>query len=64
VALLDWAAHQARRAVREWLRLDCGEDNPTLRSYYEREGFTAVGRRDFEGRWYAVVLLEKRLFEQ
>jgi len=63
VALLDWAGQQARRAGRDWLRLDCGEDNPALRGYYEREGFTVVGRRDFEGRGYAVVLLEKRPFE-
>lgn len=60
-ALLGWAAHQARSRERPLLRLDCVEDNPGLRSVYERQGFHVVGRRDFDARWYSVVLMEKDL---
>ena len=60
-ALLRWAAGQARARERTLLRLDCGEDNRALRRYYAGQGFDAVGRRDPHGRWYAVVLLERRL---
>lgn len=41
--------------------LDCGEKNEALRRYYTREGFRVVGRRDFNGRWYSVGLLERVL---
>lgn len=60
-ALLRWAAEQARGRSRSLLRLDCSEDNQALRRYYELQGFDTVGRRDFDGRWYSVVLLERRL---
>jgi len=58
-ALLDWAAVRARTAGRSLLRLDCSEDNEALRHYYSRQGFRTVGRRDFDGHWYPVVLLER-----
>lgn len=59
--LLRWAEEQALLAGTSQLRLDCGESNRQLRAYYERQGFQIVGRRDFEGFWYSVVLLMKPL---
>jgi len=58
-ALLRWAAGQARARGRSLLRLDCGEDNDALRRYYAQQGFRPAGRRDANGRWYSVVLLER-----
>jgi GNAT superfamily N-acetyltransferase len=40
--LLDWAAGQVAAHGRDWLRLDCGRDNPGLRTFYERLGFQHV----------------------
>jgi len=60
-ALLHWAAARARDRGRSLLRLDCGEDNEALRRYYADQGFRVVGRREAEGRWYSVVLLEREL---
>lgn len=59
--LLRWAAGQTLARGRSLVRLDCGEDNDALRQYYARQGFRTVGRRDFAGRWYSVVLLERPL---
>ncbi|HEX6797333.1 MAG TPA: GNAT family N-acetyltransferase [Ktedonobacterales bacterium] len=58
-ALLDWAAVQAARAGKTLLRLDCMRDNPGLRAYYERAGFTHV--RDLVGRTFSASLYEKRV---
>lgn len=58
-ALLTWAAAQGQEAGRGWLRLDCMEDNHALRGYYERLGFSAVGRHDSEDAGHPVVLLQK-----
>jgi len=63
-ALLDWAGQQARHAGRRQLRLDCSEDNAALRTYYQQHGFETVGRRDFDGHWYSVVLLDKALEQE
>lgn len=60
-ALLIWAADRASSAGRSYLRLDCAEGNPALRSYYARAGFRQRGRRDFDGPWHGVVRLEKPL---
>lgn len=60
-AMLEWAGEQARRAGRRQLRLDCSEGNAALTTYYQRQGFETVGRRDFDGRWYSVVLMHKDL---
>lgn len=59
--LLQWAGGQIRDRECCVLRLDCGEENGALRRYYSERGFTEVGRRDSDGRWYSVVLLEQRL---
>ena len=42
-ALLRWADTLAERLGRPLLRLDCNADNPALRAYYERAGFTPRG---------------------
>lgn len=46
-ALLEWAAHAARRQGATLLRLDCLDTNTALRDYYRRAGFDQVCRRDF-----------------
>ncbi len=61
--LLRWAADQIRGRGCSLLRLDCGEENRALRRYYSEQGFKEVGRRDSDGRWYSVVLLEQRLLD-
>jgi len=38
-ALLQWAADRAGALGKRYLRLDCDEDRPKLRSLYERFGF-------------------------
>ena len=60
-SLLAWAEQQAGAAGVAMLRLDCVESNAGLRAYYARLGFREVGRRDFDGPWFAATLLEKRL---
>jgi hypothetical protein len=37
------------------------ESNQRLREYYAGQGFREVGRRDFDGPWDCVVLLERVL---
>lgn len=59
--LLAWVEDQAVTAGAPMLRLDCVESNAGLRAYYARLGFREVGRRDFDGPWFAATLLEKRL---
>lgn len=41
-ALMDWAARQARKAGRAWLRLDAWKSNPALHRYYLDRGFSFV----------------------
>jgi GNAT superfamily N-acetyltransferase len=41
---IEWMADEARRRGRTYLRLDCREDNPGIRRYYEGRGFTYVGK--------------------
>lgn len=59
--LLDWAAGRSRTEGAEVIRLDCVESNTALRTFYQRQGFQEVGRRDFDGPWYSATLLEKIL---
>jgi hypothetical protein len=40
---IEWMVGEVRRRGRTHLRLDCREDNPGIRSYYERCGFIHVG---------------------
>lgn len=41
--MLDWAAEQAAKRGKRYLRLDCVAANATLRAYYERNNFTPRG---------------------
>ena len=59
--LLDWAAERGRAEGAEVIRLDCVESNTALRTFYHRQGFQEVGRRDFDGPWYSATLLERTL---
>ena len=59
--LLDWAAERGRAEGAEVIRLDCVESNTALRTFYQRQGFQEVGRRDFDGPWYSATLLERTL---
>src|ERR1700722_1043443 len=40
---LEWMVAEVRRRGRMYLRLDCREDNPGIRGYYERLDFNCVG---------------------
>jgi GNAT superfamily N-acetyltransferase len=60
-ALLTWAEDRTNAVSRSFLRLDCVQGNLALRSYYARAGFREVGRRELDGPWQSVVLLEKQL---
>jgi GNAT superfamily N-acetyltransferase len=40
---LDWAAEEALRSGRRFLRLDCAADNLPLCAYYEEAGFVSLG---------------------
>jgi GNAT superfamily N-acetyltransferase len=40
--LIRWAAAEARRRGKRWLRLDTWNENRGTRSYYERQGFRHV----------------------
>jgi GNAT superfamily N-acetyltransferase len=57
-SMLAWAHGQALAAGAGFLRLDCVESNQRLRDYYAGQGFTVVGRHDFEGPWSSVILLQ------
>ena len=59
-SLLEWALQRTRQEGRAVLRLDCAETNTGLCSYYLRQGFRHVGRRDFgdDGSWFSVALFE------
>lgn len=45
---MEWMVSEVRRRGRTNLRLDCREDNPGIRSYYERIGFRLVGETTTE----------------
>lgn len=49
-AILREVERQTRERGRRLLRLDCVELNRDLAAYYERQGFRAVGRRDYPPR--------------
>ncbi|OZD07198.1 GNAT family N-acetyltransferase [Rhodococcus sp. 06-235-1A] len=60
-SMLEWASQRTRQEGRALLRLDCAETNIDLRSYYLRQGFRYVGRRDFAdgSSLFSVTLFEK-----
>ena len=43
-ALIEAAERLARAQKKDYLRLDCGEDNPRLNAYYELLGFVYRGK--------------------
>jgi ribosomal protein S18 acetylase RimI-like enzyme len=57
--LLRWAERTAASAGRRYLRLDCMAENPALRAYYERAGYTCRG--EFSGQGWKAALYEKAL---
>lgn len=59
--ILEEAAERGLAEGAEVIRLDCVESNTALRTFYQRQGFREVGRRDFDGPWYSATLLEKTL---
>ncbi|MEU6989107.1 GNAT family protein [Streptomyces sp. NPDC046465] len=63
--LLADAERRIAAAGRSLSRLDCVETNPRLRTYYEKAGYTVVGKlpdkRAADGSLYAVLLLERPL---
>jgi hypothetical protein len=49
-----WCIDEARRRDRSLVRLDCLEDNPGIRRYYESFGFVAVGDKQINGVAYSL----------
>jgi GNAT superfamily N-acetyltransferase len=45
VALLEWAVARARTLGKRYLRLDCDDDRPKLKTLYERCGFQLHSHR-------------------
>jgi GNAT superfamily N-acetyltransferase len=45
-SMLGWIVGRARELEREYVRLDCAADRPTLRGVYERFGFRLYDERD------------------
>lgn len=62
-SMLDSASRRARHEGRSLLRLDCAETNTELCSYYLRQGFRHVGRREFAdgSSWFSVALFERSI---
>ncbi len=52
-----WCVDEARRRGRSFVRLDCLQDNPGIRRYYERFGFVAVDEKVINGTAYALYEL-------
>ena len=51
---VEWCMGEARRRDRSFVRLDCLADNPGIRRYYERFGFTAVDEKVIDGTRYSL----------
>jgi GNAT superfamily N-acetyltransferase len=51
---VEWCLHEAHRRGRLFVRLDCLAENPGIRRYYERFGFTAVNERVINGIRYTL----------
>ena len=57
--ILRWAETEARRAGKDYLRLDCWAENPALCAYYERAGFER--RKTITLDAFPIALYEKRI---
>ncbi len=51
---VEWCLRETQRRGRSHVRLDCLADNPGIRRYYERFGFTAVDEKVVEGTRYSL----------
>jgi len=51
---VEWCLREARRRDRRYVRLDCLAENPGIRKYYERFGFTAVDETVTDGTRYTL----------
>jgi GNAT superfamily N-acetyltransferase len=49
-----WCMREAQRRGRAYVRLDCLAENPGIRRYYERFGFTAVNETVLDGTRYSL----------
>jgi GNAT superfamily N-acetyltransferase len=49
-----WCLQETQRRGRAYLRLDCLAENPGIRRYYERFGFTAVDETVLDGTRYSL----------
>ncbi|HEY1709069.1 MAG TPA: GNAT family N-acetyltransferase [Rhizomicrobium sp.] len=58
--LLDWAAEEARRNGRNFVRLD-SEDRPRLLRLYEDAGFRRVDAEPFDTGRHLVIRFERRV---
>jgi len=57
--ILFWAAMQAQRQKKQFLRLDCLASNGRLRRYYEEQDF--IYRGEFKDRDYTAALYERAI---
>ncbi len=51
---VEWCLREASSRGRSFVRLDCLADNPGIRRYYERYGFTAVDEIVIDGTRYCL----------
>lgn len=58
--ILDWAAAEAAKHGKKYLRLDCHSDNKKLCAYYESQGFIQVGHKSIPDRGNYVASLYER----
>jgi len=52
--VVEWCFREARRRGRSYVRLDCLKENPGIRRYYRRFGFTEVGETLVNGTRYCL----------
>ena len=52
--VVEWCLLEARRRGRSYVRLDCLSENPGIRRYYKRFGFTEVGEKLVNGNRYCL----------
>ncbi|MCR2806588.1 GNAT family N-acetyltransferase [Paenibacillus soyae] len=57
--LLRYAEAYIRERGKNWLRLDCMADNPSLNAYYESLGFAILGR--FDAGFWSANLYEREI---
>lgn len=61
--LIDWAAEEALRNHKEFIRLDCSDKNKKLCAYYERQGFAQVGIKSIPAYNNYTAALYERLID-